>query len=71
MSPSHELVIAKVVARLHDQDPRVRRNAVGVLRLNGRPAVVAIPELQKLLRDEDPLVRNEARRTLDELRAVA
>ena len=70
-SPSDPL-IARLIQRLADADAITRRNAAGALRLHGERAVEAIPELMRLLEDEDCTVRAEARRALDRLhRAVA
>jgi len=64
-------LIQKLVARLSDEDPLTRRNAAAALRLHGRRAMAAIPELARLLADEDPAVQAEAQRALDRLRTVA
>jgi HEAT repeat protein len=64
-------LIQKLIAKLHDEDPVARRNAAGALRLHGPRAAVAMPELARLLNDEDPKVQAEARRALDRLRTAA
>ena len=64
-------LIQKLVSRLKHEDAVTRCNAAGALRLHGVRAVAAIPELAKLLTDEDPKVRGEARRALERLRAAA
>ena len=64
-------LIQKLIARLRDGDPATRRNAAGALRLHGGRATVAIPELARLLTDEDPAVQAEAQRALDRLRTAA
>ncbi len=65
-------LIDKLVQRLRDTDPVVRRNAAGALRLHGERAVDAISELNGLLADENEKVRAEAERALSRLRrAVA
>jgi HEAT repeat protein len=65
-------LILKLIQRLHHDDVPTRRNAAGALRLHGERAVQAIPELMRLLADEDPTVRTEARRALNRItQAVA
>ena len=64
-------LIQKLLHRLHDADPVVRRNAVGALRLHGDRAACAISELVRLLADEDATVRAEAERALERLRQAA
>jgi HEAT repeat protein len=72
MAPDSDLLIARLVERLHDADPVARRNAAGALRLHGRRAACAAPQLAELLEDEDAKVQAEARRALDRLtQAVA
>ena len=66
-----DALIEKLVARLEDADPVVRRNAAGALRLHGRRAVDAIGKLRELLDDEDPIVREEAQRAIERLRLAA
>jgi HEAT repeat protein len=66
-----DLLILKLIAKLDDADPLIRRNAAGALRLQGLRAVAAIPALSALLSDQDPRVRNEAERALDHLRLSA
>jgi HEAT repeat protein len=67
MSIQPDLLIRKLMEKLADHDPRVRRNAAGALRLHGRRAVAAIPALAKLLGDEDAAVRGEVERAIDHL----
>jgi len=72
MLDQSDTLIGKLVQRLRDADPVTRRNAAGALRLHGRRAAGAIPDLSRLLADEDARVQAEARRALDRLRrAVA
>jgi HEAT repeat protein len=71
MNRTRDALIWKLIEKLGDRDPRVRRNAAGALRLHGSRARDAVPTLTALLDDEDPMVRDEARRALDRLRAVA
>jgi HEAT repeat protein len=71
MSAPPDLLIRKLIEKLADGDPRIRRNAAGALRLHGPRAVPAIPALAALLTDEDPRVRCEAERALDHLRLQA
>ena len=71
MAEQADPLIDKLVRRLHDVDPTVRRNAVGSLRLHGERAVCAIPELSRLLADEDAKVRAEVQRALYRLRRAA
>ena len=66
-----DLLILKLIEKLHDVDPVTRRNAAGALRLQGARAVAAIPAISALLADQDPRVRNEAERAIDHLRLVA
>ena len=66
-----DLLIQKLIARLRDEDPVTRRNAAGALRLHGGRATAAIPELARLLSDEDPTVQAEAQRALSRLRTAA
>jgi HEAT repeat protein len=64
-------LIQKLIGRLRHADPVTRRNAAGSLRLHGARAACATPALSRLLEDEDPGVRDEARRALSRLRAEA
>jgi HEAT repeat protein len=66
-----DLLILKLIEKLDDSDPLIRRNAAGALRLQGSRAVAAIPALSALLSDQDSRVRNEAERALDHLRLSA
>lgn len=66
-----DLLILKLIEKLDDADPLIRRNAAGALRLQGLRAMEAIPALSILLNDQDPRVRNEAERALDHLRLSA
>ena len=66
-----DLLILKLMQKLSDSDPLIRRNAAGALRLQGSRAVAAIPALSALLADQDVRVRNEAERAIDHLRLVA
>lgn len=71
MSERPDPLIWKLIEKLKDRDPAIRRNAAGALRLHGTRAAAAIPALAELLTDEDPRVRGEAERALDRLRTVA
>lgn len=62
--------IEKLVQLLESDNPVVRRNAAGSLRLNRERAVEAIPALLTHLKDEDPEVREEVRRAVDALMRV-
>lgn len=64
-------LIQKLIAKLQHHDPIMRRNAAGALRLHGQRAVAAIPELRRLLADEDSRVRDEAQHALERLRPLA
>ena len=65
-------VIQRLIDHLGDKDPRTRRNAAGALRLNGRRAVCAIPDLMRLLtEDQDRRVRLEAEQAIRCLKEVA
>lgn len=66
-----DLLILKLMEKLGDMDPLIRRNAAGALRLQGSRAVAAIPALSVLLGDQDVRVRTEAERAIDHLRLVA
>ena len=71
MSKQPDLLILKLMQKLSDADPLIRRNAAGALRLQGTRAVAAIGALSILLTDQDVRVRNEAERAIDHLRLVA
>jgi HEAT repeat protein len=71
VSTQPDLLILKLIQKLSDSDPLVRRNAAGALRLQGSRAVAAIPALSTLLTDQDVRVRNEAERAIDHLKLVA
>jgi hypothetical protein len=71
MPKQPDLLILKLMEKLADVDPLIRRNAAGALRLQGSRAVAAIPALSALLADQDVRVRNEVERALDHLRLVA
>jgi len=64
-------LIEKLIRRLSDPDAFERRNAAGALRLHGRRATCAVPELMRLLDDDDITVRTEARRALNRLKQSA
>jgi hypothetical protein len=66
-----DLLVLKLIEKLSDTDPIIRRNAAGALRLQGARAVGAIPAISVLLSDQDLRVRNEAERAVDHLRLVA
>ena len=71
LSKQPDLLILKLMQKLGDVNPIVRRNAAGALRLQGSRAVAAIPALSALLTDQDVRVRNEAERAIEHLRLVA
>ena len=71
MPKQPDALIQKLIDRLGDIDPTVRRNAAGALRLHGARAVDAIPALRVLARDKDPKVRQEAETALERLKAIA
>ena len=71
MSEQLDPLIQKLITRLKDEDPVTRCNAAGALRLHGSRATGAIPELSKLLSDQDLRVREEAQRALERLRNAA
>jgi hypothetical protein len=60
-----DLLILKLMEKLSDPNPRIRRNATGALRMQGVKAWAAIPAIQPLLADSDPAVRREAEQTLE------
>lgn len=64
-------LISKLIRRMGDDDPVVRRNAVGALRLHGTRAEAAIPALAQLTHDADWRVRLEAQRALKRIRKPA
>jgi HEAT repeat protein len=70
LSEQPDLLIVKLMQKLDDNDPLVRRNAAGALRLQGSRAVAAIPALARLLVDQDVRVRSEAERAIDHLKLV-
>lgn len=65
-----QLLVRKLIEKLSDKDPRVRRNATGALRMQGLKAAVAVPAISRLLNDEDPRVRREAERAIEQLSPV-
>lgn len=67
MPVPNDPLVAKLVCRLNDADPTVRRNAAGALRLLGRRASTASEALAQRTADEDPRVRSEAARALQRL----
>jgi HEAT repeat protein len=70
MTDTSDLLIAKLVEKLGDPDPRVRRNATGALRMQGAKACAAVSAIQPLLGDSDPSVRRVAEQTLETLDAL-
>lgn len=64
-------LIQRLIDKLNDDDPIVRRNAAGALRLHGARALAAVPELRRLLADRDLRVRNEAQHALERLERTA
>ena len=71
MSVQNNPLILKLIEKLHDSDPIVRRNAAGALRLQGARAAAALPAIRQLLDDEDLRVRQEAARAVKQLRLSA
>jgi hypothetical protein len=71
MPAQPDLLILKLMQKLGDANPLIRRNAAGALRLQGSRAKAAIPALSLLLKDQDPRVRNEAERAIDHLKLAA
>jgi HEAT repeat protein len=65
------MLVRKLVEKLSDKDPRVRRNAAGALRMQGIKAVEAVPAITRLLDDEDPRVRREAEQAIEQITPVA
>ena len=65
------LLIRKLIEKLNDKDPRVRRNATGALRMQGTKAAAAVPAISRLLDDADPRVRREAQQAIEQLTPVA
>jgi HEAT repeat protein len=65
------LLIRKLIEKLGDKDPRVRRNAAGALRMQGIKAATAVPAISRLLDDADPWVRREAEQAIEQLTPVA
>ena len=65
------LLIRKLIEKLGDKDPRVRRNATGALRMQGTKAAGAVPAISRLLDDADPWVRREAEQAIEQLAPVA
>ena len=65
-----DLLVLKLMEKLCDVDPIIRRNAAGALRMQGARAVPALPALEPLLCDCDVRVRCEAERAIDQLKAV-
>jgi HEAT repeat protein len=65
------LLVRKLIEKLNDSDPRVRRNATGALRMQGTKAATAVPAILRLLNDEDPRVRHEAQQAIEQLTPVA
>jgi HEAT repeat protein len=70
MAGQPDLLVLKLMEKLADRDPRIRRNATGALRMQGTKAVPAIAAISRLTEDEDPCVRREAERTLEALRPM-
>jgi HEAT repeat protein len=65
------LLVRKLIEKLRDKDPRVRRNATGALRMQGPKAVTAVPAISCLLNDEDPRVRREAEQAIEQLSPIS
>jgi vesicle coat complex subunit len=57
-------IIHRLVSKLDEPDPVVRRNALGCLRLHGPRAAQAAQAIARMLCDTDPAVRAEAERVL-------
>jgi len=71
MRTKSDPLIRKLIEKLEDPSPAVRRNAAGALRLHGARAAEAIPALMPLLDDPDRIVQREAERALEQLRRAA
>jgi len=71
MSEQPDLLILKLIQKLGDSNPLVRRNAAGALRLQGTRAKPALSALAALLEDQDPRVRSEAERAINHLKLSA
>lgn len=67
MLHQQDLLINKLIEKLHDVDPLVRRNAAGALRMHGTRAIDALPSLRALTADADPRVRQEAEHAVERL----
>jgi HEAT repeat protein len=63
--------IEKLLRLLESENPAVRRNAAGSLRLNRERAVDALPALLAHLEDDDPEVREEVRRAVAALETLS
>jgi HEAT repeat protein len=70
MMARKDLLIEKLIEKLQDVNPIIRRNAAGALRLNGARALLALPALTNLMSDEDPRVRGEATQAVNHLRSL-
>jgi HEAT repeat protein len=68
ISAKRDPLIQKLMEKLNDSNPIIRRNAAGALRLQGARAVCALPAIAALLTDQDSRVRNEAERAVAHLR---
>ncbi len=68
MAQTTDLLVLKLMEKLRDVDPRIRRNAAGALRMQGPKAAAAVDAIAQLLDDADPSVRREAERAVDQLR---
>jgi len=71
MAAQSDPLMQKLIQQLQDADARTRQIAAGALRFHGERAVGAIPELTRLLADDDLKVRAEAQQALDRLRRSA
>jgi len=65
------MLVRKLMEKLGDKDPRVRRNAAGALGMQGIKAIEAVPAITRLLDDEDPRVRREAEQAIEQIAPIA
>jgi HEAT repeat protein len=70
MPDKSDPVIRKLIEKLDDADPIVRRNAAGALSMQGAKAAEAAPALRARIDDEDLRVRREVELALDRLRLM-
>ena len=70
MAVRSDPLIRKLIEKLDDADPIVRRNAAGALGMQGARAVEAVPALSARADDPDPRVRQEVELVLDRLKLI-